>query len=73
MQNLIDRRDQIVSGAMHPVLEGRVTADRGEQVVVKCDDDIHYFAKFRLLCSEYCEFDRPSAVGVYLIREPEEE
>lgn len=76
MQNLIGRRVEIVSGAMHPDLMGRVTVDRGESVVVVCEENPkyqHYIAKFRLLCNEYCEFDRPEAVGVYLIREPEEE
>lgn len=72
MKELIGRRVELVSGAMYPVQEGRVVHDRGEQVVVDCDGDLRYIAKYRLLCNEYGEFERPDAVGVYLIREPED-
>lgn len=71
MENLKGRRVQYVFGAMHPVEIGEIIIDRGEQVVVMLDDGtFKYHAKYRLLCSEYAEIDCPSAVGVYLLREP---
>ena len=70
MQELIGRRVQVVSGAMHPLIEGVVEIDRGEQVVVREEGgDLRYIAKYRLLCNEYPEMNVPTAVGVYLIRE----
>ena len=72
MENLKGRSVEINSGAMHPILLGEVVVDRGEQVVVYCDQDdsTRYIAKYRLLCSEYAFCDVPSAVGVYLIAKP---
>jgi hypothetical protein len=72
MECLLGRSVEINSGAMHEILLGEVVADRGEQVVVYCaqDDSTHYFAKWRLLVSEYAFCDVPTAVGVYLIAKP---
>lgn len=56
---------------------GEVIGDRGEQVAVYFppvssadDSEVKYLAKWRLLCSEYCFGDVPSAMGVYLIAKP---
>ena len=71
MENLVGRKVQYVFGAMHPVEEAEIIIDRGEQVVGMFDDGtFKYHAKYRLLCSEYAECDRPDAVGVYLIAKP---
>jgi len=75
MENLKGRVVQINSGAMQSL--GEVIDDRGEQVAVyfppidsPADAGVKYFAKYRLLCSEYAFCDVPSAVGVYLIAKP---
>ena len=71
MENLKGRRVHYVYGAMHPVEEAEIIIDRGEQVVVMLESgEFKYHAKYRLLCSEYAECDRPDAVGVYLIAKP---
>ena len=77
MQNLKGRAVQINSGAMFPERLGEVVEDRGEQVAVYFppissadQSEVKYFAKYRLLCSEYAFCDVPSAVGVYLIAKP---
>ena len=77
MECLKGRVVQINSGAMHPVSLGEVIDDRGEQVAVYFppissadQSEVKYFAKYRLLCSEYAFCDVPSAVGVYLIAKP---
>lgn len=77
MVNLKGRVVQINSGAMYPERLGEVMDDRGEQVAVYFppissadDSEVKYFAKYRLLCSEYAFCDVPSAVGVYLIAKP---
>ena len=77
MINLKGRVVQVNCGAMFPERIGEVIDDRGEQVAVyfppiDCDEqgDIEYFAKYRLLCSEYAFCDVPSAVGAYLIAKP---
>ncbi len=77
MECLKGRVVQLNSGAMHPVSLGEVIDDRGEQVAVyfppidsPADAGVKYFAKYRLLCSEYAFCDVPEAVGVYLIAKP---
>ena len=77
MENMKGRVVQINSGAMHPTRLGEVMDDRGEQVAVYFppvssadDSEVKYFAKYRLLTSEYAFCDVPSAVGVYLIAKP---
>ena len=82
MECLKGRAVQINSGAMFPERLGEVIDDRGEQVAVyfppinccgSCSaeqSEVKYFAKYRLLCSEYAFCDVPSAVGVYLIAKP---
>ena len=77
MENLKGRVVQINSGAMYPERLGEVVDDRGEQVAVYFppissadDSEVKYFAKWRLLTSEYAFCDVPSAVGVYLISKP---
>lgn len=70
MQRLLGRQVQRVCGAMFPVDCGVVYVDNPEGVWVRYENgDRVYYAKFRLLCSEYPEYDRPNAVGVYLIAE----
>ena len=72
MENLKGRSVEINSGAVHEILIGEVIDDRGEQIAVYFDQDdsVRYFAKWRLLTSEYAFCDVPSAVGVYLIAKP---
>ena len=77
MQCLKGRVVQINSGAMFPERLGEIVEDRGEQVVVYFppissadESEVKYFAKYRLLTSEYAFCDVPSAVGVYLIAKP---
>jgi len=77
MENLKGRVVQINSGAMWCERMGEVIDDRGEQVAVYFppissaeQSEVKYFAKYRLLCSEYAFCDVPSAVGVYLIAKP---
>ena len=77
MENLKGRAVQINSGAMYPERLGEVVDDRGEQVAVYFppissadDSEVKYFAKWRMLTSEYAFCDVPSAVGVYLIAKP---
>ena len=75
MENLKGRVVQInVDGVTRL---GEVIGDRGEQVVVwfppissADDSEVKYFAKWRLLTSEYYFGDVPSAMGVYLIAKP---
>lgn len=70
MKRLIGRKVERVCGAMFPVDYGVVYADQPEGVWVRFENGAReYYAKFRLLCSEYAEYDRPNAVGIYLIRE----
>ena len=77
MQCLKGRVVQINSGAMFPERLGEIVEDRGEQVVVYFppissadESEVKYFAKYRLLTSEYAFCDVPRAVGVYLIAKP---
>ena len=77
MENLKGRVVQINSGAMWCERMGEVIDDRGKQVAVYFppissadQSEVKYFAKYRLLCSEYAFCDVPSAVGVYLIAKP---
>ena len=77
MECLKGRVVQINSGAMFPERIGEVIDDRGEQVAVYFppissaeQSEVKYFAKYRLLSSEYAFCDVPSAVGVYLIAKP---
>lgn len=55
---------------------GEVIDDRGEQVAVyfpetdEFVEKVSYYAKWRLLSSEYAFCDVPSAMGVYLIAKP---
>ena len=77
MECLKGRVVQMNSGAMFPERLGEVVEDRGEQVVVYFppidnaeEAEVKYFAKFRLLVSEYAFCDVPRAVGVYLIAKP---
>ena len=75
MENLKGRVVQInVDGVTRL---GEVIGDRGEQVAVwfppissADDSEVKYFAKWRLLTSEYYFGDVPSAMGVYLIAKP---
>ena len=75
MESLKGRSVEINSGARFPTLLGEVISDRGEQVVVRtyAGDEIHYFAKFRLITNEYLFDEIPDAVGVYLIRQPNQQ
>ena len=75
MENLKGRVVQINSGGTTRL--GEVIGDRGEQVAVwfppvssADDSEVKYFAKWRLLTSEYYFGDVPSAMGVYLIAKP---
>jgi hypothetical protein len=75
MENLKNRAVQINSGGTTRL--GEVIGDRGEQVAVWFppidsvdDSEVKYFAKWRLLTSEYLFCDVPSAMGVYLIAKP---
>jgi hypothetical protein len=71
MVRLIGRRVQMVSGAMFPIEEGVVYADKPESVWVRFEDGSkQFFAKWRLLCNERSEIDVINApIGVYLIQE----
>jgi len=76
MVDLKGRAVQLNSGAMFPERLGEVIDDRGEQVAVYFPEDdefaekVGYYAKWRLLSSEYAFCDVPSAMGVYLIAKP---
>ena len=77
MECLKGRVVQINSGAMYPERLGEVMDDRGEQVAVYFppissaeQSEVKYFAKYRLLCSEYAFCDVPACPGVYLIAKP---
>lgn len=77
MECLKGRVVQINSGAMFPERMGEVIDDRGEQVAVYFppissaeQSEVKYFAKYRLLCSEYAFCDVPACPGVYLIAKP---
>lgn len=74
MENLKGRVVQINNDGVHL---GEVIDDRGEQVAVyfppidsPADAGVKYFAKYRLLCSEYAFCDVPKCPGVYLIAKP---
>jgi hypothetical protein len=70
MKKLIGRRVHMIYGATYPVLEGVVYTDQPEGCYVRFEDGTRqFFAKFRLLTSEYTECTRPNAVGVYMIQE----
>ena len=75
MENLKGRSVEVVFDGYESRL-GEVIDDRGEQVAVyfPSNDDfeekISYYAKWRLLSSEYAFCDVPSAMGVYLIAKP---
>ena len=76
MENLKGRSVEVVFEGYESRL-GEVIDDRGEQVAVYFppvssadDSEVKYFAKYRLLTSEYAFCDVPSAVGVYLIAKP---
>jgi hypothetical protein len=76
MECLKGRVVQINFGAMYQRL-GEVMGDRGEQVAVYFppissaeQSEVKYFAKYRLLCSEYAFCDVPACPGVYLIAKP---
>ena len=75
MENLKGRVVQINSGGTTRL--GEIMDDRGEQVAVYFppissadESEVKYFAKYRLLTSEYAFCDVPSAMGVYLIAKP---
>ena len=75
MENLKGRSVEVVFDGYESRL-GEVVYDRGEQVTVyfpetdEFEDKLSYYAKWRLLCSEYAFCDVPSAMGVYLIAKP---
>jgi len=75
MENLKGRSVEVVFDGYESRL-GEVMDDRGDQVVVyfpETDEFLEktsYYAKYRLLCSEYAFCDVPSAMGVYLIAKP---
>ena len=72
VMDLIGRKVHVVSGAMHPVKEGRVYLQDADRCWVDFSEsgELPYvFAKYRLLCSEVPEFEVPDACGVYLIAE----
>jgi hypothetical protein len=75
MENLKGRSVEVVFEGYESRL-GNVIDDRGEQVVVyfpETDEFVEktsYYAKYRLLTSEYAFCDVPSAMGVYLIAKP---
>lgn len=75
MENLKGRSVEVVFEGYESRL-GDVIDDRGEQVAVyfpetdEFVEKVGYYAKWRLLCSEYAFCDVPSAMGVYLIAKP---
>jgi hypothetical protein len=75
MENLKGRSVEVVFEGYESRF-GEVMDDRGEQVAVyfpETDEFVEktsYYAKYRLLCSEYAFCDVPSAMGVYLIAKP---
>jgi hypothetical protein len=75
MENLKGRSVEVVFEGYESRL-GNVIDDRGEQVAVyfpETDEFVEktsYYAKYRLLTSEYALCDVPSAMGVYLIAKP---
>jgi hypothetical protein len=75
MENLKGRSVEVVFEGYESRL-GDVIDDRGEQVAVyfpETDEFVEktsYYAKYRLLTSEYALCDVPSAMGVYLIAKP---
>lgn len=75
MENLKGRSVEINSGARLPTRLGEIIADLGEQVIVRTysGDEIHHFAKFRVISNEYLFDEIPDAVGVYLIRQPNQQ
>ena len=70
MVRLLGRKVERVCGALFPVDFGVVYADNPEGVWVRFENGAReYYAKWRLLCNEYAECERPDAVGIYLIAE----
>jgi hypothetical protein len=72
MENLKGRSVEINSGARHATRLGEIISDLGDMVVVRTysGDEIHHFAKFRVISNEYLFGEIPDAVGVYLIAKP---
>ena len=72
MENLKGRSVEINCGARHATRLGEIISDLGDMVVVRTysGDEIHHFAKFRVISNEYLFNEIPDAVGVYLIAKP---
>ena len=72
MENLKGRSVEINCGARHATRLGEIISDLGDMVVVRTysGDEIHHFAKFRVISNEYLFDEIPDAIGVYLIAEP---
>ena len=72
MKNLKGRSVEINCGARHATRLGEIISDLGDMVVVRTysGDEIHHFAKFRVISNEYLFDEIPDAVGVYLIAKP---
>ena len=72
MENLKGRSVEINCGARHATRLGEIISDLGDMVVVRTysGDEIHHFAKFRVISNEYLFDEIPDAVGVYLIAKP---
>ena len=72
MENLKGRSVEINCGARHATRLGEIISDLGDMVVVRTysGDEIHHFAKFRVISNEYLFGEIPDAVGVYLIAKP---
>ena len=72
MENLKGRSVEINSGSRLPTRLGVIIADLDHMVIVRTysGDEIHHFAKFRVISNEYLFDEIPDAIGVYLIAEP---